>query len=114
MPATKAGIAELWLDDLVATMRDDEGERAGNGDLETLFVRLLDDHARGELPTTLAELTTSGVNAATSAFGRRSTTPLTALTLPVEVVRQSRIVATPPAVATRYRPAGGTGIRREG
>ena len=90
VPALEAGISER-LNDLVATIRnEDTGGREGNGDLETLFVRLLDDRARGELKTTLARLSAAGVPEATNkqineALDHAATT----LTLPVEVVRQS-------------------------
>lgn len=90
VPALEAGVAER-LEDLVATMRDDDGDgRGGDGDLSTLFVRLLDDHARGELPTTLARLTTAGVpDAATKRVREALDEAATVLTLPVDVVRQS-------------------------
>lgn len=88
VPALEAGVAER-LEDLVATMRGGDGRR-GDGDLETLFVRLLDDHARGELPTTLARLTTAGVSdTATQRVREAVDEATTTLTLPVEVVRQS-------------------------
>lgn len=89
-PALKVGVAER-LEDLVATMRNDDGDRhGGDGDLQTLFVRLLDDHARGKLPTTLAKLTTVGVpDTATERVREALDKAATALTLPVEVVRQS-------------------------
>lgn len=70
VPALEAGVVDR-LDDLVAIMRDDDSERR-DADLETLFVRLLDDHTRGELPTTLARLATAGVpEASTERCGRR-------------------------------------------
>lgn len=90
VPALEAGVTGR-LEDLVATMRDDDAERRrGDGDLDTLFVRLLDDHARGELPTTLARLTNAGVpDAATERVQAALNEAATALTLPVKVVRQS-------------------------
>lgn len=89
VPALEAGVAER-LEDLVATMRDAHGDGSRDGDLETLFVRLLDDHARGELPSTLARLTTAGVpDAATRRVREVLDEVATALTLPVDVVRQS-------------------------
>lgn len=88
VPALEAGVADR-LEDLVATMHDDESEER-NGDLETLFVRLLDDHARGELPTTLKRLAVAGVpDAATERVWRALNEAATVLTLPIEVVRQS-------------------------
>nr|WP_294564957.1 DEAD/DEAH box helicase [uncultured Rhodopila sp.] len=90
VPALEAGICER-LDDLVATMRNEDGDRpASNGDLETLFVRLLDDHARGELQTTLARLSIAGVaDATTRQIHDTVDSAATTLTLPVQVVRQS-------------------------
>jgi hypothetical protein len=72
-------------------MRNEDGSsQAGDGDLETLFIRLLDDHARGELQTTLVRLATAGVsNAATQQVREALDVAATALTLPVDVVRQS-------------------------
>lgn len=88
VPALQAGVVDR-LDDLVATMRDDESERR-DADLETLFVRLLDDHARGELSTTFARLATAGVpNTSTERVRTALDEAAVALTLPVEVVRQS-------------------------
>jgi len=88
VPALEAGFVER-LDDLVATMRDDQSGRR-DGDLETLFVRLLDDYARGELPTTLARLVTAGVpDASTDRVRKEVDDAVSVLTLPVEVVRQS-------------------------
>ncbi len=88
VPALEAGVVDR-LDDLVATMRDDEGERH-DSDLETLFVRLLDDRARGELPITLSRLTTAGVPDASAEKVRTTLDEAAiALTLPVEVMRQS-------------------------
>lgn len=90
VPALEAGISER-LAELVATMRDDDpDERNGDGDLETLFVRLLDDHARGRLQATFARLTTAGVpEDATKQVGNALDVAAMALTLPVEVIRQS-------------------------
>ncbi|NJO53437.1 MAG: DEAD/DEAH box helicase [Bacteroidales bacterium] len=88
VPALEAGVVDR-LDDLVATMRDDDSEHR-DADLETLFVRLLDDHTRGELPTTLARLAIAGVpDASTQRVRKAVDEAAVALTLPVEVVRQS-------------------------
>ncbi len=88
VPALEAGVVDR-LDDLVATMQDDQSYRRDD-DLETMFVRLLDDHSRGELPTTLARLTTAGVpDASTERVREALDTAASVLTLPVEVVRQS-------------------------
>lgn len=90
VPALEAGINERLVD-LVATMRDDEGDaRKGDGDLETLFVRLLDDLARGELQTTLARLGAAGIpEEVMKQVVDALDVAATALTLPVDVVRQS-------------------------
>lgn len=90
VPALQDGVTQR-LDDLVATMADDyDDDRKSDGDLETLFIRLLDDHSRGELPTTLSRLTTAGVP---STSAERVETALDevvkVLTLPVDVIRQS-------------------------
>jgi len=90
VPALRAGVAGR-LDDLVATMRGHDGDRrSGDGALEMLFVRLLDDQAQGELSTTFSRLTTAGVpNTAIERVREALGEAATALTLPMEVVRQS-------------------------
>ena len=90
VPALQAGVMQR-LEDLVATMADDDGDdRKPDGDLETLFIRLLDDHSRGELPTTLSRLTAVGVpSASTERVHAALDEVIGVLTLPVEVVRQS-------------------------
>ncbi|MFT9025341.1 DEAD/DEAH box helicase [Acetobacter indonesiensis] len=90
VPALQAGVTQR-LEDLVATMADDDGDdRKPDGDLETLFIRLLDDHARGELSTTLSRLTAAGVPpASTERVHAALDEVVEVLTLPVEVVRQS-------------------------
>jgi hypothetical protein len=88
VPALEAGVVDR-LDDLVATVRDDQSDRR-DGDLEAIFVRLLDDHSRGELPATLARLTTAGVPGTSTDLIREALDKAASeLTLPVEVVRQS-------------------------
>jgi len=87
VPALEAGVIDR-LDDLVATMRDDQSNR--DGDLETIFVRLLDDHSRGELPATLERLTTAGVpGTSTDRVREALDKAASVLTLPVDIVRQS-------------------------
>lgn len=66
MPALQEGVTQR-LEDLVATMADEDGDsRKPDGDLETLFIRLLDDHSRGELSTTLSRLNAAGVPSAST------------------------------------------------
>lgn len=88
--ALEAGVGE-HLDDLVAIMRDDQADgQVGDGDLDTLFVRLLDDHARGTLQVTLDRLSNGGVAPeATVLLKDALDEAVSTLTLPVEVVRQS-------------------------
>lgn len=90
VPALQDGVTQR-LEDLVATMADEDGDdRKPDGDLETLFIRLLDDHSRGELPTTLSRLTDAGVpSASTERVQAALDEVIEVLTLPVEVVRQS-------------------------
>jgi hypothetical protein len=90
VPALQDGVTQR-LEDLVATMADDDGyDRKQDGDLETLFIRLLDDHSRGELPTTLSRLTAAGVPSASAERVQAALDDVVeVLTLPVEVVRQS-------------------------
>lgn len=90
VPALQDGVT-LRLEDLVATMADEHGDsRKPDGDLETLFIRLLDDHSRGELSTTLSRLIAAGVpSASTERVKVAIDEVVEVLTLPVEVVRQS-------------------------
>jgi len=90
VPALQDGVTQR-LEDLVATMADNDSyERKQDGDLETLFIRLLDDHSRGELPTTLSRLTAAGVPSASAERVHAALDDVVeVLTLPVEVVRQS-------------------------
>lgn len=90
VPALQDGVTQR-LEDLVATIADEDGDdRKSDGDLETLFIRLLDDHSRGELPTTLSRLTAAGVPPASAERVQTALDEVVeALTLPVEVVRQS-------------------------
>lgn len=90
MPALQEGVTQR-LEDLVATMADEDGDsRKPDGDLETLFIRLLDDHSRGELSTTLSRLNAAGVpSASTERVQLAIDEVVEVLTLPVEVVRQS-------------------------
>ncbi|MBW6528510.1 DEAD/DEAH box helicase [Sphingomonas sp. RHCKR7] len=90
VPALQDGVTQR-LEDLVATIAyDDNDDRKSDGDLETLFVRLLDDHSRGELPTTLSRLTAAGVPSASAERVQAALDEaVEVLTLPVEVVRQS-------------------------
>lgn len=88
--AIEAGVSDR-LDDLIATMRDEPSDdQTRDGDLDTLFVRLLDDHARGTLQVTLDRLASSGI-ASEAIVQLRDTLDdaVEALTLPVDVVRQS-------------------------
>lgn len=88
--ALEAGVSQR-LDDLVATMRDDPSDgQTGDGDLHTLFVRLLDDHAHGTLQVTLDRLASGGItNEATVQVSNALGDAVVALTLPIEVLRQS-------------------------
>lgn len=90
VPALEAGVRGR-LEELVATVRDDDATgRKGGSDLDMLFVRLLDDHARGELSKTMARLNTAGVpDAATDRVRTALDEATNALTLPMQVVRQS-------------------------
>ena len=90
VPALQGGVTQR-LEDLVATMADEDGDsRKPDGDLETLFIRLLDDHSRGELSTTLSRLNAAGVpSASTERVQLAIDEVVEVLTLPVEVVRQS-------------------------
>lgn len=90
VPALQDGVTQR-LEDLVATMADEDGyDRKQDADLETLFIRLLDDHSRGELPTTLSRLTAAGVPSASAERVQAALDDVVeVLTLPIEVVRQS-------------------------
>ena len=90
VPALQDGVTQR-LEDLVATMADEDGDvRKPDGDLETLFIRLLDDHSRGELPTTLSRLTAAGVPSTSVERVQVALDEVAeVLTLPVEVMRQS-------------------------